>query len=464
MGSSRNRPAPGPPGGDGRHGPGHRRRRPPRRRPAGPDPPPHHRGGGPGNAAVRFAARWKDSRRGGGAVNRLDCQRSSRTYQFSTPVGALGSGTGLLVWILTEMKMMAVGASCESRPEQLCVALVASASASNARRCPIMSPPRSRAPVPLPPQRVAMGSLPVSVVVALECSHGRCRAALVVPACLSDRAVVVVDDCLAQRPDALDHDRLGVQCQACSWQAWSCATSRRVLQAGCSEHDCRSPSMTGPTPSWRSGSIGSPLCADSRRMRRACRSTGVPALGRRPPSAACIVVESAKRRRRDLEGGRRWRSRKERGNGMVLRTTRAAQTRPGTTARTTGGGAVRGRIGEVARRRPTVARAEPGSLREPFSTTAALPRERSQPERATGARHGHKSRPAAGCAGFRVRCACGDQENRMRDNQGRGRAFPVPIPPTYTTLAASATKLYFNGAVAVAPALARSATAESAAR
>ena len=62
-------------------------------------------------------------------MNRVDCQRSSRTYQFSTPVGALGSGTGLLVWILTEMKMMAVGASCESRPEQLCVALVASASA-----------------------------------------------------------------------------------------------------------------------------------------------------------------------------------------------------------------------------------------------------------------------------------------------------------------------------------------------
>ena len=129
MGSSRNRPAPGPPGGDRRHGPDHRRRRPRRRRPAGPDPTPHYRGGGPGNAAVRFAARWKDSRRGGGAVNRVDCQRSSRTYQFSTPVGALGSGTGLLVWILTEMKMMAVGASCESRPEQLCVALVASASA-----------------------------------------------------------------------------------------------------------------------------------------------------------------------------------------------------------------------------------------------------------------------------------------------------------------------------------------------
>ena len=80
MGSSRNRPAPGPPGGDRRHGPGHRRRRPRRRRPAGPDPTPHHRGGGTGNAAVRFAARWKDSRRGGGAVNRLDCQRSSRTY------------------------------------------------------------------------------------------------------------------------------------------------------------------------------------------------------------------------------------------------------------------------------------------------------------------------------------------------------------------------------------------------
>ena len=116
----------------------------------------------------------------------------------------------------------------------------------------------------------------MSVVVALECSHGRCRAAPVVPACLSDRAVVAADDCLGQRPDALDHDRLGVHCQRCSWKAWSCATSRRVLQAGCSEHDCRSPPMTGPAPSWRSGGIGS-VCADSRRMRRACRSTGVAA-------------------------------------------------------------------------------------------------------------------------------------------------------------------------------------------
>ena len=286
MGSSRNRPAPGPPGGDRRHGPGHRRRRPRRRRPAGPDPTPHHRGGGPGNAAVRFAARWKDSRRGGGAVNRVDCQRSSRTYQFSTPVGALGSGTGLLVWILTEMKMMAGALLASPAP---------SSSASHWSRLPAhrtrvaVRSCRLRAlahPCPLPPERVAVGSLPVSVVVALECSHGRCRAAPVVPAFLSDRAVVVVDDCLAQRPDALDHD------------------------LGCAER------------------AAAPAC---RRL-----------VGGRHPLPA-LLFESAKRRRRDLEGGRRWRSRKERGNGMVLRTTRAAQARPGTTARTTGGGAVRGR-------------------------------------------------------------------------------------------------------------------------
>ena len=38
------------------------------------------------------------------------CQRSRDSDKFSTLVGALGSGTGLFVWILMKMKMMAVGA------------------------------------------------------------------------------------------------------------------------------------------------------------------------------------------------------------------------------------------------------------------------------------------------------------------------------------------------------------------
>ncbi len=38
------------------------------------------------------------------------CQRSRDSDKFSTLVGALGSGTGLFVWILRKMKMMAVGA------------------------------------------------------------------------------------------------------------------------------------------------------------------------------------------------------------------------------------------------------------------------------------------------------------------------------------------------------------------
>ncbi len=38
------------------------------------------------------------------------CQRSRDSDKFSTLVGALGSGTGLVVWILRKMKMLAVGA------------------------------------------------------------------------------------------------------------------------------------------------------------------------------------------------------------------------------------------------------------------------------------------------------------------------------------------------------------------
>ena len=43
------------------------------------------------------------------AVHEL-CQRSRDSDKFSTLVGALGSGTGLVVWILRKMKMLAVGA------------------------------------------------------------------------------------------------------------------------------------------------------------------------------------------------------------------------------------------------------------------------------------------------------------------------------------------------------------------
>ena len=47
---------------------------------------------------------------GDGDTRRPNAARSRDSDKFSTLVGALGSGTGLFVWILMKMKMMAVGA------------------------------------------------------------------------------------------------------------------------------------------------------------------------------------------------------------------------------------------------------------------------------------------------------------------------------------------------------------------